>query len=316
MTLQFPILGLELSWPLLIAIGFISGTIGALFGVGGGIVTTSFLNIAGAPMPLAVGTSAWVIAGSAGATTLRNRKLRNIEWRAGTWLALFMIPTVEFSARIMRTVQASNPDGLDPWLRALFIGTVMLTTAIWWFKKEGVGANDSFWSRIPLRPWVRIGGEQRVSLWVLAGSGSLAGFLAGFLGLGGGRVIMPVLIGVLNLGIKRAVGTSSLVILLSAIYSSITYSSKGLTDFHAVALLLGGSLAGAWFGNAAMHDIPQLWLRLLYLCLSLNTLLSLALKQAGLNSPARWVLIVGCLMIATTAYLRQTFAKTQPVALC
>lgn len=47
-----------------VLIGFLSGTIGALFGVGGAIITTPFLNIIGLPMPFAIGTSAPVIATS------------------------------------------------------------------------------------------------------------------------------------------------------------------------------------------------------------------------------------------------------------
>lgn len=309
MNLPFPVLGLELAWPLLIGLGFLSGFIGALFGVGGGIITTSFLNIVGAPMPVAVGTSSVVIAGSAAATTVRNRRLRNIEWTAGLWLAAFMLPAVELSALLLRHVQATNPAGLDPWLRGLFIVTVCWTTAVWWMKKDGVAGGGGLWGRVTLRPRVRVGDDRHLSVWVLAGSGAMAGVFAGLLGLGGGRIIMPVLLGVVGLEVKRAVGTSSLVILLSSVYASVTYGLKGLSDYGAVGLLLAGALAGSWIGNASMFGLPPRLLRHLYLALSVNSLLALGLKQAGAQQGSLAVLLTGSLLIALVA-LGRRFVRT------
>lgn len=290
-------------WVGYVLIGLLSGTIGALFEVGGTIITTPFLNIIGLPMPFAIGTSAPVIATSATSSSIKNWLLGNIEYRSAFCLALCMIPSIEASSRFIRFFQVSHPGVIDPWLRAGFIIMVCITTTIWFLKKDrGPDPQPGFWEKLNLPPRIPVGASASISLWVLMGSGILAGFFAGLFGLGGGRVIMPVLIGVLGLGLKRSVGTSSFIILLSSIYSAATFSAKGLTSWNIAAFLIIGSIAGAWFGSATMHGIDNRLLRWLYLTLSLTAITTMSLRQAGATLSAAILLLASCTIIALTAY--------------
>ncbi|MCL6264195.1 sulfite exporter TauE/SafE family protein [Craterilacuibacter sp. RT1T] len=96
---------------------------------------------------------------------------------------------------------------------------------------------------------------------VLLGFGAIAGFLAGLLGVGGGLVIVPVVVGVLSaahLGGAHvqhlAVGTSLAVMVFTSISSVRAHQQRGAVDWAIVrrmapAMVLGtlaGSLIAGW----------------------------------------------------------------------
>ena len=88
--------------------------------------------------------------------------------------------------------------------------------------------------------------------------GILAGLLAGMLGIGGGLIMVPVLIGTfMNLGfnseiiVQLAIGTSIGCIIFTSISSAVTHNNKGsvnLLHFKPVATgIVFGAFAGAMF---------------------------------------------------------------------
>jgi len=75
-----------------------------------------------------------------------------------------------------------------------------------------------------------------IQLAALIGSGLFAGGLAGFLGIGGGTVLVPILI-TLGYSPIQAVATSSLSIIITALSGSIQNWRMGYLDFKRVLLL-------------------------------------------------------------------------------
>ena len=101
------------------------------------------------------------------------------------------------------------------------------------------------------------------ALWyVLAGMG--AGLLAGFLGIGGGIVLVPVLAGALGLNQHAAHGTSLAVIIPIAAAGSLVYAIRGEVDWLIVAAIATASAAGAVAGARLMARIPAERLRQLF----------------------------------------------------
>lgn len=65
---------------------------------------------------------------------------------------------------------------------------------------------------------------------ILAGGGLVAGILAGFLGIGGGTVLVPLLVA-LGYTPIQAVATSSLSIVITAISGSFQKLAHGISEF-------------------------------------------------------------------------------------
>lgn len=91
-------------------------------------------------------------------------------------------------------------------------------------------------------------------LMLLAGLG--AGLLTGLLGVGGGFIIVPALTIVLHLPIKKAIGTSLLVIGTNSMVGAISYGSSLNLTLAILPFALGTLIAAPIAGRLA-HYIPQ-----------------------------------------------------------
>jgi hypothetical protein len=86
---------------------------------------------------------------------------------------------------------------------------------------------------------------------VIIGVGVFTGFLAGFLGVGGGFIRMPALMYVIGAPTKVAVGTDLFEVMVSGAYGAFTYAYKGRVELLAALVMLIGAAVGAQFGATA-----------------------------------------------------------------
>ncbi|MET8468214.1 sulfite exporter TauE/SafE family protein [Streptomyces sp. NPDC004856] len=82
-----------------------------------------------------------------------------------------------------------------------------------------------------------------------AGAGAGLGAVTGFLGVGGGFLAVPALVGVLGLRMRRAVGTSLLVIVVNSLAALAARSGGGELRWEVVAPFAGAAVLGAWDGK-------------------------------------------------------------------
>ncbi|PVC86682.1 MULTISPECIES: sulfite exporter TauE/SafE family protein [unclassified Streptomyces] len=83
-----------------------------------------------------------------------------------------------------------------------------------------------------------------------AGAGAGLGAVTGFLGVGGGFLAVPALVGVLGLQMNRAVGTSLLIITVnSAAALGARSGTGGDLRWEVIAPFAGAAILGAWDGK-------------------------------------------------------------------
>jgi uncharacterized protein len=93
----------------------------------------------------------------------------------------------------------------------------------------------------------------------LAGAG--VGLVTGFLGVGGGFLVVPALIAFAGLEMREAVGTSLLVIAINSAAGFLGHLDGGHLDPSLIAALTGAAVAGALVGERLARDLSTITLR-------------------------------------------------------
>lgn len=93
------------------------------------------------------------------------------------------------------------------------------------------------------------------------GGGFAAGAASGLLGVGGGIVLVPVLVWLLDLPQHEAQATSLAAIVPIALGGSLVFHRAGAVDPSLVLPLVLGAAAGAPIGALVMRKVPEAALR-------------------------------------------------------
>lgn len=93
---------------------------------------------------------------------------------------------------------------------------------------------------------------------MLLGIGVLAGLLSGFVGVGGGIVIVPALIYLLGASQFEAQGTSLAVIMMPVgLFGVINYYKAGHINITYAALIAVAFVLGSYFGSKYALKVPE-----------------------------------------------------------
>ena len=88
--------------------------------------------------------------------------------------------------------------------------------------------------------------------------GVMAGFLSGFVGVGGGIIIVPALVYFLGFDQHTAQGTSLGVLLLPVgVFAVMNYYKSGNLNINAALIISAAFVAGAYFGSKISISIDQ-----------------------------------------------------------
>ncbi|CAN5580115.1 hypothetical protein BH10ACT3_BH10ACT3_01790 [soil metagenome] len=87
--------------------------------------------------------------------------------------------------------------------------------------------------------------------------GVLAGFVAGLFGVGGGILMVPALVMVMQMDQRTAHGTSLAAVVPIGIASTLSYALAGEVDWAVGACLAVGAVGGAVLGTHLLRFLPQ-----------------------------------------------------------
>ncbi len=269
-----PVSGVEFNWLCLILIGFAVGLMGGFFGIGGGPVLTPALNIFGFPMAVAIGTGMLNVFGQSIVGFRKHAALKNVHIRLGLTVGGTMLAGVEIGKQIVLRLETFNLEGSIVryvYLLLLFGLTARFLRDYLGARKRGHGSGYSETATANIRP------KSKTLSAILIGLG--VGILAGFLGVGGGFLLVPAFIYLLGLPTRTAVGTSVLCCVLSGAYGGVSYAIQGRMDLIAALLLLTGSSFGSQFGASAVKYAGNYGLRFLYAIMLSMAAVGVLLKQ-------------------------------------
>ena len=106
----------------------------------------------------------------------------------------------------------------------------------------------------PASPAIAMVRPMRPSLVVGVGIG--VGFLTGFLGVGGGFIVVPSLVLALGFGLAEAVGTSLLIIAISSFFAIVERSGVHGVAYNILLPFAAGAMVAAVIGNQIASRVP------------------------------------------------------------
>jgi uncharacterized membrane protein YfcA len=250
------------------AISVLAGFIGALAGVGGGILVIPALTLVfGVDIRLAIGASiVSVIATSSGAAAAYVRD-RMTDMRVGMFLEMATTSGAVVGATLAAIVTSS--------FLYVLLGIVLLFSALQQVLRLGEELPPST-EASPLAARLRLSGSypdarlrrevpytaQRVPLGFVMMAG--AGVVSGLLGIGSGALKVLAMDGAMHLPMKVSSATSNFMIGVTAAASAGVYLHRGYIDPAIAAPVMIGVLAGALVGARILPGAPTRHLRLVF----------------------------------------------------
>ena len=114
------------------------------------------------------------------------------------------------------------------------------------------------------------------------GIGMIAGLASGYVGVGGGFIMVPMMLAILSIPMTLASGTSLIAIMILAIPGVIEQAVLGNINYLAGIAMVVGTIPGAVIGARLIKVIPERQLRFLFGCFLLVAAVLLLVKEFGI----------------------------------
>ena len=114
------------------------------------------------------------------------------------------------------------------------------------------------------------------------GIGAVAGLASGYIGLGGGFLMVPMMVSFLRMPMKLTSGTSLIAIMILALPATVVQCLLGNVDLLVGIAVSCGAIPGAMVGARLMKRIPERTLRFAFAGLLLVGAVMLMAKEFGL----------------------------------
>ncbi len=243
--------------------GLLIGILFGFFGMGGSFLVTPALLVMGYPSTVAVGTGLAFVFGTSVIGALRHRDHGQVDYTLAVIMTLAMTLGIEGGKRAVFFLEATGM--ADLIINVAYVGLLaivgLFTLRDAWSAESAddaerldlAGRVQSL--RVP--PMVTLRGDVRVSGVIIFAVGLVVGVLSGFLGVGGGFLLMPAMMYGLGVPAAVAVGTDILQITISGAFGAYLYAQSGSVALPVVGALLVGSALGARIGAGATKLVDE-----------------------------------------------------------
>lgn len=241
--------------------GMVAGLTGGLFGVGGGLALVPLLTaFFGFSQHAAHGTSLAVIGATALVAVAVYAGHGAVAWLTAVPVALGSLATARLGAYLTTRV---SPGGLR---RAFAVFMALIAIRLLWQPPA-----------VTEHPAV----SGLAGLAISFATGLAAGLVAGFMGVGGGVVMVPVFTLLFGMTQQSAQGTSLAVILVTAPLAAIEHSRHGHVAWGLVPVLAIGAALGGPLASWGAQLTPHAWLARAFALFLLATAVHTWTRSAG-----------------------------------
>ena len=223
-----------------LAVGLMLG----LMGSGGSILTVPVLTyVVGQHEKVAIAGSLGIVGGISLIACLPYALRRLVDWRSVVWFGLPGVVGAWLGAALSKKVDGAVQLGA--------FAVLMLVAGVLMLRPHSMPSESS----VVRRSVLKAGAE-----------GLLVGIVTGFVGVGGGFLIVPALVLLGGLPMNRAIGTSLVIIAAKSLVGFVKYldvlAAQNLqVDWQVIALFTSAGIAGSFAGAALSKRMPQPLLR-------------------------------------------------------
>lgn len=114
-----------------------------------------------------------------------------------------------------------------------------------------------------------------------AAIGLIAGLASGYVGVGGGFIMVPLMLSIIGIPMRKASGTSLIAVMILAIPGVIEQGIIGNINYLAGIAIVIGTIPGAVIGAKLVTKVPERTLRLLFGCFLIVAAVMLVLNEVG-----------------------------------
>lgn len=111
--------------------------------------------------------------------------------------------------------------------------------------------------------------------------GVVAGFLSGYVGVGGGFIMVPLFMSLLGVPMRKASGTSLLAVCILAVPGALQQAFLGNIDYVVGIATAVGSIPGAFIGASLVKKVPERALRFAFAAFLMAVAVILVLNESG-----------------------------------
>ncbi len=214
---------------LALPLGLLAGAMLGTLGAGGSVLTVpALVYLLGQPVSEATTAALVIVSANAAVGALENARRGTIDVRLAAGFG---------SASIAGALAGSYLNALARGEAVLFLLALVMLGSAW-----------SLWRGRPERAAApRRGGLVRVAL--VVSLGVAVGVLTGFFGVGGGFLIVPALVVLLGVPVRLAIGTSLMIITITALAGLAGHLVSGGVSWPVTIAFGGAGMVGAWVGS-------------------------------------------------------------------
>lgn len=220
--------------------GLIGLSLGLLGGGGSILTVPALVYVVGQSPQVAVTASLVIVGANSILGAFFHRQQGTLNWRVALVFGGAGMIAAYFAAGLSHLLPSTV-------LLVLFAVLMLVVGALMIFRKTP--SNEGHASQ----GWV---------VTVVAGAG--VGILTGFLGVGGGFLIVPALVMLVGLPMRQAVGTSLIVIAMNSLAGILGHISQTTLDYPIIALFVAAGLAGTFAGTCLAKRVHADHLRRLF----------------------------------------------------
>ncbi len=260
-------------------LGLCVGVMSGFFGIGGGFILTPTLILMGFSPVIAIATSLLYTVATSLSGVVAHFRLKNIKWETSIVIGISGIIATQLAhpfVLLLGKYQLENTIIPLMYIVLILYFSISILVSKSSSKKQTISKTKYTYVKIVL-------------------IGFFAGFISTVLGVGGGFIIVPLLIGVLAFQPKYAVGTSLLSVLMIVIAGFTTYASIVELDFGVIGSLIVGALIGGQLGARVTNVYEDKQVRHFLAGLYIATGVSLVLKLLNMDLLALLILFSYCL---------------------
>lgn len=221
-------------------LAFVAGIAFGIFGAGGSILLVPILvYVLDLPVKVSLGMALLILVLTGGIAALAHARSGNINWKVGFQWSALAIGGAYLGGRVA---------GLIPPLVLITMFAVVVVVASLSLLRRG--GRDAIGER-----------GHEMPFWKMGLVGLVLGFFTGLIGVGGGFLLVPALVLIGGVSVKRAIGTSLFIISVNSLGGFLGFAAHTHFPLALTATIAVFNAAGSLLGERIGKPLPAHRLR-------------------------------------------------------